>query len=411
MSAAEPVVNCPRCGAEIPFTEAVSQRIREELRVEHERWAEERSAALAAREAKLAGQEKQIAEEAQSMERRLREALDRERDKLKTEAGTAAAARFERELAEMRETSKRQQAELQKARDAELALRRRKAELEEQKAGLELTMARRLDEERDKIAAAAREQVQEHERLKRAEHEHTIKALREQIAALQQRAAQGSMQVQGEAGEELLQGRLTAAFPYDDIQPVKQGTQGADLKHVVRTNAGAVCGTILWESKTAKNWSPAWVTKLKEDQRAAAAEVAILVCGCLPEGVRGFGDVQGVWLCEPAFVPAVAGALRQGLVAAAMERSSGTDRASKEALLYEYMTGLEFRQHIEGIVDAFTGLQTQLEQEKRAFQKQWAQREQQLLRAVMHAAQLYGGIQGIAGTPTLPDIDQLRLAT
>jgi len=79
------------------------------------------------------------------------------------------------------------------------------------------------------------------------------------------------------------------------------------------------------------------------------------------------------------------------------------------ARLYDYLCGVEFRQHIEALVETFKGLQEQLDAEQRAFARQWKEREQQIQKAIQHAALLYGGIQGIAGRDSLPEIRSLQL--
>jgi hypothetical protein len=178
----------------------------------------------------------------------------------------------------------------------------------------------------------------------------------------------------------------------------------------VRTNTGHECGSILWETKRAKNWSKDWPAKLKEDQRAAKAELAVLVSEVLPPTVNGFGWSDGVWLCEATLAMPLAAALRQGVVTAAVARQNGEGRQSKMEHLFAYLTSLEFRQRVEGIVEAFKAMREDLEAEKRALQKHWARREKQLDQALAHTAMLYGGVQGIVGQNALPDIIPLQLA-
>jgi hypothetical protein len=249
----------------------------------------------------------------------------------------------------------------------------------------------------------------ETERLKLAEKEEVIKGLQTQIEALRQRAEQGSMQLQGETLEVTVESDLRTAFPFDEIVEVKKGERGADVLQRVRTNIGMNCGAILWETKRARNWSAGWIEKLKEDQREAKAELAALVTTCPPQGLRGIGLMDGVWICEPAFACALAAALRQGLVSTAVQRAQETGRAEKMAQLYDYLCGVEFRQHVEGIVDSFVALKEQLEAERRAFARQWKEREQQITKAIQHTAMLYGGIQGVAGRTALPEIRALQL--
>ncbi len=478
-------IACPKCGAEIPLTEAVSHRVREQLAADFEKQRGELNAALAAREQKLAAERAAIELRAHAVQSEVSKQLDTERKRLTTEATRQAEEKLgaqlkdtqallesqqarlkqaqdaeldlrrqqraldearaglelsvERRLteerqkiaeaarqqgaeaareageklgAQLKEAQSRleaQQAKLKLAQDAELELRRQQRELEEAKAALELDVARRLDAERQKIADTARQQGADAERLKVADKDNVIKGLQEQIASLQQRAEQGSMQLQGETLELELENHLRAAFPFDSLAEIKKGQRGADVSQRVRTNTGLDCGAILWEAKRAKNWSADWPEKLKEDQREAKAELAVIVTTCPPETVRGIGPVDGVWVCEPLFAVALASALRQGLISTAGQRLQNTGRADKMSLLYDYLCGVEFRQHVQAVVEAFLALQEQLAAEQRAFAKQWKEREQQLQKAITHTAMLYGGIQGIAGREALPEIQTLQL--
>jgi hypothetical protein len=302
-----------------------------------------------------------------------------------------------------------QQGKLHASQQVELELRRRQRELEEAKSGLELEVERKLEAERRKIAETARQQAAEAEKLKLAEKEKLIGDLQGQIQLLQQKAEQGSTQLQGETLELALEGELQAAFPRDEITEVKKGERGADVTQRVRGAGGQPCGTILWEAKRARNWSNQWTEKLKEDQRVAQAELAVIVTTCPPPGLRGIGEVDGLWVCEPPFATALAAALRQGLIRTAQQRLQDTDRASKMATLYDYLCGTPFRQHVQAVVESFVGLQQQLGAEQRALAKQWKEREKHLQRAVQHMAELYGGIQGIAGREALPEISPLQL--
>jgi hypothetical protein len=202
---------------------------------------------------------------------------------------------------------------------------------------------------------------------------------------------------------------LRNTFRFDEIAEVKKGQRGADVQQRVRTSNGLDCGAILWETKRAKNWSTDWPEKLKEDQREAKADLAVIVTTCPPEGVRGIGQMDGVWVCEPAFALGLGAALRQGLLSTAAQRLQQANRADKMAMLYDHLCSVEFRQHVEAIVESFLGLKEQLDSERRVFARQWKEREQQLEKAITHTAMLYGGVQGIAGREALPEIRTLRL--
>jgi len=402
-------IACPKCGAEIPLTEAVSHRLREQLAADFEKQRADLNTALAAREQKLAVEKAALEKRAGAIGDEVAKRLQDERTKLKADAERAAEEKLGASLREAQAQVDSQRDKLKRAQEAELALRKQQRELEEAKATLELDVARRLDAERQKIADTARQQGAEAERLKLADKDNIIKGLQEQIADLQQRATQGSMQAQGETLELELEAQLRAAFRADDITEVKKGQRGADVTQRVRTGAGGDCGVILWEAKRAKNWSADWLEKLKEDQRAASADLAVIVTTCPPEGLRGFAPVDGVWVCEPPLAVALAAALRQGLISTAAQRVQQANRADKVQVLYDHICGMEFRQHVQAIVEAYAGLKQQLDAEQRAFARQWKEREQQIEKAITHTAMLYGGVQCIAGREALPEIGILQL--
>ncbi|MFN0127986.1 MAG: DUF2130 domain-containing protein [Verrucomicrobiales bacterium] len=403
-------ITCPKCGADIPFSEAVSHSVREQFEADFERRLAASNAALEAREQKLEKARASLAERAGNLESEVSTRLEQERSKLAAAAALEAEEKLGLELKALKENFQSQKEKLKLAQAAELALLKQKQELEEAKEGLELKVRQTLDQERKKIAEKARMEGAEAERLKLADKDGVIKGLKEQIAALQQRAEQGSMQLQGESLELTLESDLRLAFSFDEVTEVKKGQRGADIVQRVRTRDGFDCGCLLWEAKRARNWSADWPEKLKDDQRAAKADLAVIVTTSLPEGVRGFGCVEGVWVSEPHLTIALASALRQGLLTAAVQRVQQANRADKAQALYDHLCGVEFRHHVEALVESFVGLRDQLEAEKRSFQKQWKEREQQLQKALNHIAMLYGGVQGIAGREALPEIRTLSLS-
>lgn len=393
----------------MPLTEAVSARLRESLAAEFEAERKAMQAAIAQREGKLAAEREEIERRSKALQAEVAKQLDSERRKILDQAERQARERLGGQMTELQQQLADKQAKLATAQQAELELRKKQRELEEAKAAFDLDVARKLDEERKKIADSARQQAAEGERLRLAEKEQMIKGLQEKIADLQRRAEQGSMQLQGETLEVELEAELRRFFPQDEITEIKKGQRGADICQRVRTNAGLECGTILWEAKRADNWSNTWTEKLREDQREMRAELAVIVSTKMPANLRGMAQHEGVWVCELPFAVALATALRQGLTGIAMQRLQETNRADKTARLYDYLCGVEFRHHVEALVESFIGLQEQLAAEQRAFQKQWKEREQQLMKALQHTAMLYGGIQGIAGREALPEIKRLAL--
>lgn len=403
------IITCPKCKAEIPLTDAMAHQVREQMEMEFAAKRRQLLDAVAAREKSVTEQARALEEAQKSIERQLADRLGVERKKLQAEAQEQAKQELKVELQDLRNQLGDRQKKLMESQNAELELRKQQREVEERARALELEVIRKLDTEREGIRKQAAESAAEAERLKVAEKEKLISDLQSQIATLKQKAEQGSMQLQGEVLELDLENRLSSTFPHDAIEPVSKGVKGGDIQQRVRTNAGHDCGLILWEAKRTKNWSGNWAAKLKEDQRAAKAEFAVIVSQVLPPELKHFGQVDGVWVCDFASALPLAVALRQGLVTAAMARLAETGKAGKMEELYSYLCSVEFRQHVEAVVESFAAMQQDLQKERRAMEKAWAAREKQLSRAVQHTAQLYGSIQNIAGQNALPEIHALQL--
>jgi hypothetical protein len=231
--------------------------------------------------------------------------------------------------------------------------------------------------------------------------------MQRQIEELKRRAEQGSQQLQGEVLELELEALLSAKFPRDTIRPVPKGEFGGDVLQHVLGPTNQSCGTILWESKRTKNWSDAWLAKLREDQRAAKAEIAIIVSQALPKNIESFAFIDGVWVADPKIALPVAMSLRQTLIEVACVRQASEGRQTKMELVYNYLTGPRFRQRVQALVEAFSSMKEDLDREKKVITRQWAKREEQIDRVMQATVGMYGDLQGIAGK-TLQEIEGLE---
>jgi len=364
---------------------------------------------IATREKTVTDQAQALEEAQRSVERKVADKLNVERQKLMNEAREQAKQGLTVEIQGLQSQLAERQKQLEEAQKAELDLRKQQGAVEERAAKIDLEVARKVGEEREQIRQQASVQAVETERLKVAEKEKLICDLQNQIAMLKQKAEQGSMQLQGEVLELDLENQLKAAFVHDEVEAVSKGVRGGDVQQTVHTNNGRECGMILWETKRTKNWSGSWTDKFKEDMRAAKAELAVLVTQVMPDGVKHFGSVDGVWVCDYGTALPLAMVLRSGLVNAAMARLVETGKTGKMEQLYTYLCGSEFRQHVEAVVESFVAMQQDLQKERRAMEKAWASREKQMARAIQHTSQLYGSIQGVAGQAALPEIKMLQL--
>ena len=367
----EPSIACPSCGKKIPLTRALRTEIEASVKEEYDR--------------------------------RLSDEVERARKQASKDAEKKSA----HELAALKEELDTQVKDLERARQTELALRKRERELKRDQQELELTVARQVDDERKRVVAETETRLAEQQRLKDAEKERQLADMRRQIEDLKRRADQGSQQLQGEAGEDELESILRATFPCDDIAPVPQGIRGADLHQIVVDARASRCGAILWECKNAKNWSDSWIAKLKDDQRTLRADVAILVTASLPKGCTHFSIIEGVVVTNFACVAPVASLVRAQLLQLTQTRSAVVSKDQKLELLYRYLSGIEFRQRVEAIVEAFERMRADLDQERRAAERQWAKRVKQIESVTFNIAGMYGDLQGLV--PTLPSIARLEL--
>ena len=270
---------------------------------------------------------------------------------------------------------------------------------------MDLELEKRLGEALGVQLTRVRAEAQEAEAVKLAEKDQQMDVMRRQIEALKKKSEQGSQQLQGEAAEVLLEDRLGGAFPLDVLEPVGKGVSGADV--LQKVNGGAA-GTILWESKRTAKWNAAWLGKLREDQRAAAADIAVLVSTVRPEGVDSFEQIDGVWVCAPSHALALGAVLRQTLIAVSAAKVAQEGQETKMEMVYAYLTGPKFRHRVEAIVERFTDMRADLDRERKAMTRLWAKRETQIEGVIAATVGMYGDLEGIAGQ-AMPEIDGLDL--
>jgi hypothetical protein len=360
------------------------------------------------RELELGRRERELADKENELQLQMQAKLDVERAKI-TERAKAEAEQQQSGLLKTLQAELAEKAEaLKGAQEAELAIRRERNKLEEEKRDLALTLQRQLDAERDQIRAAALKQADEEHRLKLAESEKKLADVSKQLEEARRKAEQGSQQSQGEVLEIELEQMLRSAFPLDLIEPVPKGVHGGDVLQRVRNDIGQVCGTILWESKSTKAWSDGWLPKLRDNGRSAKADAFALMTMTLPKDVCNFGNVNGVWITNRDCVLGVAAALRATIIEVAASKRALEGQHGKMELVYHYLTGPQFRQRVEAVVEVFSTMQSDLEAERRAIRRLWEKREKQIERAALNAVGMHGDLAGIVGT-ALPEIEGMAI--
>ncbi len=244
--------------------------------------------------------------------------------------------------------------------------------------------------------------------FKIAEKEHVIQQLREQLDIAQRKALQGSMQIQGEVQEEAIEEYLKISFPIDRIEEIKKGARGGDCIQMVVSPQLEDCGTIYYESKKTKEFQNSWIEKFKKDMRDKKAVSGVLITDVYPKGIERMTNMRGVWICSFSEFKGLSHVLRESILAVQTIVSAQENKGSKMETLYGYLTGSEFRNHLEAIVEGFTQMQDDLNREKRSIEAQWKQREKQISKVVLNTTQLYGSIKGIAGN-AIGNIKRLEL--
>ncbi|HNH33541.1 MAG TPA: DUF2130 domain-containing protein [bacterium] len=297
---------------------------------------------------------------------------------------------------------------MQDARTRELQLMKQQREIEEREQNLKLETERLIMEERNKIRIEVEAKAIEAFRLKDAEKDKRIADMMRQVDELKRKAEQGSQQSQGEVMELALENLLREKFPLDVISEVPKGIRGADVLQRVYNRSGLESGTIIWESKRTKEWSPSWIQKLKDDMRSAGANVAVLVTQALPKEIKTMGNLDGVWITGFGTAVELAEVLRVGMTELAQTRIAAVGKNEKMEMLYNYLTGNEFRQKMEAVLEAFVQMRGDLDQERRSMEKNWQRREKQIERMMVSMSRMNGDLEGIMGT-ALPVIPALEL--
>ncbi|HIC05147.1 MAG TPA: DUF2130 domain-containing protein [Nitrospirales bacterium] len=386
----DPTIICPHCKSEIKLTDSLAAPLIESTRREYEQRLKQKDAQVA--ETLQQERTKIVAEEAKKAKLVMATDLDQKA----------------KEITDLKDVLQQRDKKLADAQKIQAEFLRKQRELDDAKRELDLTIEKRVQSDLGVAREQAKKEAEEAERLKVAEKDHTIRSLQKNVEELRRKLEQGSQQLQGEVQELELEELLATKFPLDQIRPVPKGEHGGDVVHHVVNPLGQPCGTILWESKRTKNWSDGWLVKLRHDQRAAKAEVSVIVSQVLPKGMETFGLVDRVWITHPRAALPVAVTLRHSLIEIMAARKASEGQQTKTEMVYEYLTGPRFRLRVQAIVEAFSSMQGDLDKEKKAITRQWAKREEQIHRVMQATVGMYGDLQGIAGK-TLQEIEGLEL--
>ncbi len=361
-------IKCPNCGHQFELNESLKNEVEKELRGKMQDWQKKKE-----------------------------EEFEKQKNVLLSDALKKAGEETAVKMKSLEEEAKIKTQQLQDLQKKELDLMRDKNALEEKQKNLEVEIEKRFLEKRKEIEETAIKREQELFDLKTKEYKLQMEQQQKLIEELKRKSEQGSMQLQGESQEILLEEILKENFPFDIIEEVGKGVEGADCMQIIRNSAGTVCGKIIYESKRTKAWSNNWVDKLKNDKRNQGADAAILVTQAFPKDMDRFGEKDGIWLCSFTEVNSVAHLLRNGIIKVYEANKAQEGKGDKMQMLYDYLTGNEFRGQVEAIMEGFMAMKQGITKERIQMEKIWKEREKQLEKVLISTSGMYGSVKGIAG--------------
>lgn len=402
-------IKCPKCGFGFPMEEAVSEEYKRELREKMLAYQKQKDEEVKKQKDEFERKEKDLQEvlsrNEQELTKKMTEEKNRIRLSLEQELRKSISGDFEHQVKLLKEANQSNDEKLREARKKELEYLKKEQDLLAKEEELQITLQKQLIEERAALSEQIRIEELRKVELKETEFQLKLRELEKQLEdqkrlaeEMRRKAEQGSMQLQGEAQEMLLEEILHDHFPHDKVVEVGKGVEGADCILIVRNSAGHEYGKIIFESKRTKAWHNNWMDKLKNDMRSQQADLAILVTQVFPKNMDGFGEKDGIWICSFKEVTGLTSALRNAIIRVAESKKSEENKGEKMTMLYNYLTGNEFRQQIQAIVEGFSEMEQSIMKERMMMEKIWKERKKQLDKVLINTAGMYGSIKGIAGS-------------
>ncbi|MFB0497151.1 DUF2130 domain-containing protein [Mucilaginibacter sp. Mucisp84] len=398
-------VKCPSCGFGFPIEEVMAEEYKKELRVKMMDYTRQKEEEYRKKDEEFLNKERQ---QQAAFEQRLNNEKKQLQQTLEDNLRKTISQDFENQLVLLKNSAAETEEKLKISRQKELEFLQREKQLHQKEEEMELAVQRKLQEQRNELTDQIRKQEAERHSIKDTEYQLKVKELEKQLDdqkkladEMKRKAEQGSMQLQGEAQELILEELLRNYFPFDIISEVGKGVRGADCVQTVRNQFGQECGRIIYESKRTNAFSADWIEKLKKDMRSMGVDVAVIVTQCYPKGMDCFGERDGVWICSFDEVKAVSYILRDGVMKLSNLAKSQDNKGDKMHLLYDYLTSSEFSEQWKAIREGYMSMRQSIQRERDAMEKLWKAREKQLDKVLLSAAHIRGSIEGIAGSDTI----------
>lgn len=412
-------VKCPNCSHSFPIEEVMAEEYKNNLRKQMLDFQKKKDEEVRKKEEEYQKKEQEFLQKEQKQASLFQQKLVQEKIQMQAQAEAekaqlqkqleenlrkSIATDFENQLQLLQNANKESEEKLKTARLKELDFLRKEADLKTKEAEMELSLQRKLQEERITLSEQIRKQEIEKSQLKETEFQLKLKEYEQKLEAqnklvdeMKRKAEQGSMQLQGESQELIVEQLLQSNFPFDVITEVGKGIRGADCIQTIRNASGQECGKIIYESKRTKDFGGDWIEKLKKDKISVGADVGVIVTQCYPKGMDCFGEKDGVWICSFEELKAVTFVLRDGIIKLYAATKSQENRGDKMHMLYDYLTSSEFNSQWNAISEGFMSMKASIQTERNAMEKLWKTREKQLEKVLLNAVHISGSVEGIAG--------------
>lgn len=399
------LITCPSCHHQFQPTDAFRDEVQKELNSKAREW-------MAKKQEEYNQRESLLIQKLESKDKEIAIKLNEEKEKLQQQLSESirmsVSSDFENQLKLAKKAAADSEEKLKLARTREMEFLQKEEALKLKEEEMELTVKRKMAEERERFAADIRKleeqksQSKETEyQLRIAEFEKRMKDQEKLIEEMQRKAQQGSMQLQGEVQELMLEDILRSIFPSDKIVSVSKGAVGADCMQVICNPYGQECGKIIYESKRTKEFKEEWVDKLKADMRSKSADIAVIVTKALPRDMQRFGEKNGVYICTFAEVKSLAAILRTSILKVFALMKHQENKGDKMHMLYHYLTSNEFSEQWKAIREGFLTMKMSIDKERSAMEKLWQAREKQLEKILLNADHIKGSIEGIGGADSI----------
>ncbi|PKL86188.1 MAG: hypothetical protein CVV22_04670 [Ignavibacteriae bacterium HGW-Ignavibacteriae-1] len=406
----EIIVECPKCHNRFGVEEVIKSQIENTIKNDYDRKINDYKQIVDSERAMLEKQKSEIGKQRQEIEEMIQSQLNLRLNSEREQIGRKFANDYEEKLKMLELDAKSAKEENLTLKRKEIELLQTQQKLNEMKQNHELEMEKKLMEQRNSLRNEIESNMSQQFELQKRELEKKLDDQRKLAEEMRRKAEQGSMQMQGEVQELFLEEFLAAKYPRDLISEVPKGKSGADIIHTVRNPMNAECGKIAYESKRTLSFNKDWIGKLKEDMIAIKADLGVIVTQNMPQGVKSFCYIDGIWVCSFGEFESVVAVLREMLLSVNQVKLQETNKSDAKEMIYNYLTSNEFNQRVTQIVDTFNKIRDGINKERTQMTKIWAMREKQIESIVLGMSEMFGSIKGY-GLQAIEETDFMMLET